>query len=86
MQGDINEIFVNEILGMKLGEVKTYITWTMGSDLIEYYKTTILKIVLDSTPETTPTQTTQTVDFFTTTSILSLIIISLKKDIKNRIK
>ena len=50
----VNYHFVNELLGMKVGEKKYYITWTVDSDLIEYYNTTILKIVKDATPTANP--------------------------------
>jgi hypothetical protein len=41
----INENFVNAILGMKEGEVKPLVTWTVGADLIEYFNVTIYDIV-----------------------------------------
>lgn len=47
----VNENFINEIVGMKLWDVKPYITWFDGEDnLIEYYNTTIVKVVKDITP------------------------------------
>ncbi|MCE7743147.1 MAG: hypothetical protein GOP50_11920 [Candidatus Heimdallarchaeota archaeon] len=74
----VNEIFVNAILGMKEGETKPYISWMVGADIIEYYNTTIVDIVIDSTPETTTSTTpsTQTVDYLSCLMILSLIFVS----------
>jgi len=52
-----NEIFINELLGMKLGETKDLISWYVTQEdetinLFEYYNTTIFEIVEDSTPGT----------------------------------
>ena len=50
----VNHNFVNQILGMKIGDKKPYITWNVGADLIEYYNTTIISLFKDSTPPTSP--------------------------------
>ena len=52
-----NENFINELLGMKLGETKDLISWYVTQvdetiTLYEYYNTTIIEIVEDSTPGT----------------------------------
>ncbi len=88
----VNEYFVNEVLGMKIGEVKPYITWNVGADLIEYFNTTIVNLVKDSTPETStpsPTETStfssiKTIDFFWGIIVVNFISISLLKRKKNR--
>ncbi len=50
----INSNFTSELLGMKEGEVKPYITWiNLDEDVIEYYDTTIVRLVKDSTPDST---------------------------------
>lgn len=54
----INENFSEELLGMKLGEIKPYISWREDGDLIEYYNTTIVNIVDEILPTTTTTPTT----------------------------
>lgn len=55
----INENMVNELIGMKLGETKSYVSWLVETNLLEYYDLTVTNIVEDSTPETetTPEQT-----------------------------
>ena len=55
----INEIFVLEMVGMKVGEVKPSIKWTVdeGGGIFneyEYVNTKIVRIVKDSTPPTSP--------------------------------
>jgi hypothetical protein len=50
-----NENFINELLGMKLGETKELISWYVTQEdetvtLYEYHNTTIIEIVKDSTP------------------------------------
>ena len=53
--GVINANFIDEIIGMMVGEVKPYITWVdPAGNLVEYYDTTIVKLVKDSTPEPSP--------------------------------
>lgn len=51
----INRNFIEEIVGMKLGEVKPYITWTVQNNgdtsTIEYYDTKIVNIVKDISPD-----------------------------------
>lgn len=52
-----NENFINELLGMKLGETKDLISWFVTQEngvinLYEYFNTTIFEIVEDSTPGT----------------------------------
>jgi len=48
----INSNFTSALLGMKEGEVKPYITWIDGDGkTIEYYDTTVVRLVKDSTPE-----------------------------------
>ena len=51
----INRNFIEELVGMKLGEVKPYITWTVPNNgdtsVIEYYNTKVVKIVKDSSPD-----------------------------------
>ena len=51
----INKNFIEELVGMKVGEVKPYITWTIQNDgelsVIEYYNTKVLKIVKDASPD-----------------------------------
>jgi len=51
----VNKNFIEELVGMKLGEVKPYITWTVLNNgdinVIEYYDTKIVKIVKDSSPD-----------------------------------
>ncbi|MHA1200465.1 MAG: hypothetical protein ACTSQF_14175 [Candidatus Heimdallarchaeaceae archaeon] len=72
----VNDNFVNAILGMKVGETKSYITWTIGLDVIEYYNTTIIHIELDASPETTPS--TSSVDFLNSVALISIILLSSK--------
>jgi hypothetical protein len=51
--GVINANFIDEIIGMMIGEVKPYITWVDPvGNLVEYYDTTVVKLVKDSTPDT----------------------------------
>lgn len=55
----INVIFVNEMIGMKVGEVKPSIKWTVdeGGGIFteyEYVNTKIVRLVKDATPETSP--------------------------------
>ena len=55
----INVIFVNEILGMKVGEIKPSIKWTVdeGGGIFteyEYVNTKIIRIVKDATPAISP--------------------------------
>ncbi len=55
----INAKFVNEMIGMKVGEVKPSIKWTVdeGGGIFteyEYVNTKIIRIVKDSTPPTSP--------------------------------
>lgn len=50
----VNVHFVDAVLGMKVGEVKPLVTWTVESDLIEYFNVTVYKVVKDSTPNTSP--------------------------------
>ncbi len=55
----INVIFVNEIIGMKVGEVKPSIKWTVDEgdghfNEYEYVDTKIVKLVKDATPSTSP--------------------------------
>lgn len=55
----INEIFVLEMVGMKVGEVKPSIKWTVDegggiSNDYEYVDTKIVRIVKDATPPTSP--------------------------------
>jgi hypothetical protein len=55
----INEIFVLEMIGMKVGEVKPSIKWTVdeGGGIFteyEYVNTKIVRIVKDSTPAISP--------------------------------
>ncbi len=51
----INKNFIDELVGMKLGEVNPYITWTVQNNgepsVIEYYDTKVVKIVKDSSPD-----------------------------------
>ncbi|MFW9851497.1 MAG: hypothetical protein ACFFDS_00980 [Candidatus Thorarchaeota archaeon] len=51
----INKNFIEELVGMKVGEVKPYITWTIQNDgvpsVIEYYDTKVVKIVKDASPD-----------------------------------
>ena len=51
----INKNFIDELLGMKLGEVNPYITWTVLNNgeesKIEYYDTKVVEIVKDSSPD-----------------------------------
>ncbi len=47
----VNANFTNELIGMRLWEVKPYITWIDGEDnLIEYYNTTVTNLVKDISP------------------------------------
>lgn len=55
----INVIFVNEMIGMKVGEVKPSIKWTVdeGGGIFteyEYVDTKIVRLVYDATPSTSP--------------------------------
>ncbi len=55
----INEIFVLEMIGMKVGEVKPSIKWTVdeGGGIFteyEYVNTKIIRIVKDATPAISP--------------------------------
>ncbi len=55
----INEIFVNELIGMKVGEVKPSIEWTVDegggvSNEYEYVNTKIVRLVYDATPSPSP--------------------------------
>jgi hypothetical protein len=51
----INRNFIEELVGMKVGEVKPYITWTIQNNgvpsVIEYYDTKVVKIVKDASPD-----------------------------------
>ena len=50
----INEVYVDFILGMKVGETKPYISWTSDTEngpvLVEYIDNTLIRVVKDSTP------------------------------------
>ena len=48
----INVNFVNAILGMKIGEIKDLVTWTVEGDLIQYYNVTIYRLIKDISPDT----------------------------------
>jgi hypothetical protein len=49
----VNYNFVDELVTMKIGEVKPYITWFDGEgNLIEYYNTKIVRLVKDISPNT----------------------------------
>lgn len=55
----INVVFVNALIGMKVGEVKPSIEWSVTDEYgleteYEYIDTTIVSIVRDATPNTTP--------------------------------
>ncbi|MHA1346016.1 MAG: hypothetical protein ACTSVO_03400 [Candidatus Heimdallarchaeaceae archaeon] len=55
----INVVLVNEIIGMKVGEVKASIKWTVDEgggvyNEYEYVNTKIVRLVSDATPSTTP--------------------------------
>ncbi|MBY8999386.1 MAG: hypothetical protein KGD64_00555 [Candidatus Heimdallarchaeota archaeon] len=55
----INIAFVNALIGMKIGEVKPSIKWTVdeGGGVfreIEYIDTTIIKLIKDATPSSSP--------------------------------
>ncbi len=55
----INIAFVNEIIGMKIGETKPSIQWTVYQENgtvteIEYLNTKIVRLVKDATPSSTP--------------------------------
>jgi hypothetical protein len=55
----INVIFVNEIIGMKVGEVKPSIKWTVDEgdghfNEYEYVDTKIVRLVKDATPPNSP--------------------------------
>ena len=79
----IKETFINAILGMKLGETEPYIAWNIDADVIEYYNTTIINIVFDSTPETSTQTPTETVDFFWVIIVLNFISIVILRRRKN---
>ena len=48
----INAHLIDQLIGMKIGESKPYITWVDGEEnLIEYYDTTIVRLIKDATPD-----------------------------------
>lgn len=52
----VNRILVDAVVGLKVGETKPYITWIIDYrngtiTTVEYYDTTIYRIVEDSTPD-----------------------------------
>jgi len=52
----VNQILVDAVIGLKVGDTKPYITWIIDYEngtirTVEYYDTTIIRIVEDSTPE-----------------------------------
>ena len=52
----VNRILVDAVIGMKVGDTKPYITWIIDYEngtitTVEYYDTTIIRIVEDSTSE-----------------------------------
>jgi hypothetical protein len=56
----VNYHLVDQLIGRKLFETIPYITWTVPADnpadtlLVEYYNTTVVKIVKDISPPTSP--------------------------------
>ncbi len=68
-----NENLTDELLGMKLGEIKPYLSWRESGELVEYYNTTIVNIFYDSSEETTPT--TKPANFFNVFVSLAVIIV-----------
>jgi hypothetical protein len=52
----VNRILVDAVIGLKIGDTKSYITWIIDYQngtiaTVEYFDTTIFRIVEDSTPE-----------------------------------
>ncbi len=52
----VNRILVDAVIGLKVGETKSYITWLIDYQngtitTVEYFDTTIYRIIVDSTPE-----------------------------------
>ena len=78
----INSYFYEAILGMKIGETKPYITWMVENNTIEYYNTTILTIIYDSSYDSTlsPTDgsTSTTVNFISLILSISVVIVISK--------
>ncbi|MCG3215776.1 MAG: hypothetical protein KAS63_03625 [Candidatus Heimdallarchaeota archaeon] len=55
----INVNFIEELIGMKIGETKPLISWYVQENettvsFIEYFNTTIVKLIKDSTPQRGP--------------------------------
>lgn len=85
----INENMVNVLIGMKLGEIKPYVSWMVETSLMEYYDLTVIHLVEDSTPgtETTPEQTALNTNLYLiTTSMLLYFFIKRVNQKRNRIK